>query len=157
VRARKLFPTAFFMMLLTVPSLLNAACINESQDRINMQKLLAQLPQPKRKILDSTLKQAEKQNRALLDRKLELETQTDDLLAAPAFDKPSYLDKSARLGTLRAKMNANMDDAIAEVAAQFSPQERIVLMKMRQLWHTHGYHKEWSRDDEEDNHQPAAE
>ncbi len=153
--ARRLFPTTFLLLLVAFPAFASAACLSQGCTPIAV--LLAQLPPAKRKLLDDTLKRAEKENSKLREQKLKHEAELDKLLAAPDFDKRSFLDNSAKLGTLRAKMSANLDDAIAGVAAQFSLQERGVLLKMRQLWHTHGYHEEWSRDDEEDNHQPAPE
>jgi hypothetical protein len=76
-------------------------------------------------------------------------------MEAPDFDKRTYLDKSAKLGTLRAKICANLEGAIATVAEQFTPEERKILIKADRLRYLHGDPELWSSDDEEDAHQPS--
>jgi hypothetical protein len=72
----------------------------------------------------------------LLER-IKIEAGLDAILATPGFNKRSYLDKNAKLGTLRAEIHVHINDAIALVAAQFMPKKRLVL---------------WSHNDEGDNH-----
>lgn len=156
MHALKLFPTAFFVAFLVIPCHLHAAA-DGCQDGFQIEKLLAQLPQAKRRILEDTLRRTDRQNRKLREKEIHLEAELEDLMKAPGFDERTYLDKSAKLGTLRAKMHANLEDAIAAVAAQFTPEERRILLKVDKLWRVHGNHDARSGDDREDSHQPSAE
>jgi uncharacterized membrane protein len=155
MKARGLLPAAFCVLLL-LPSWVYATCLSEQQERSQTEKALSRLPPAKRKILTDTIIRVNKQNRKLLEEKHRLESELDAILASPEFDQRSYLDKSAKLGTLRAKMHANSEDAIAWIAARFTPQERKVLIGMRKLWKMHGDREEWLLNGEEESHQPPA-
>ncbi len=127
-------------------------CADEHAD-----KTLASLPQPKCLILQKTFEQARAQNAPLREESHRLSEQLDTLLLAPQFDRKTYLDKSAKLGTLRAKMKATEDDAFTSAAAQFSQEERKILVKWRDLRHhrEEWSHREWSpTHDKRPQHQP---
>ncbi len=157
MKTYRALPAAFFAVLLILPSFLHAIKPEERQDQSQLERLISQLPVEKRRLFDDTMKRTDRQNRKLLEEKHRLEAELIALLEAPEFDQRTYLDKSAKLGRLRAKMHANMEDAIAMVAAQFTLEERKILVKTHTFWQMHGEHERWSHDDDgESNHPPAA-
>jgi uncharacterized membrane protein len=109
-------------------------------------KLWANLPQEKRQILHDAMVQAHKQNEPLQEESEKLDKELDTLLVAPNFDKNAYLDKSAKLGVLHAKMKANMSDAFAGVVGKFTPEERKILAKSWEIRHHRFHHGEQHHD-----------
>jgi uncharacterized membrane protein len=94
--ALRIFPAAFFSVLLLLPYPLHAAGPENRQCPSQIARILGRLPQAKRRILDDTLRRADLQNRKLYEEKRALEAELESLMSARVFDKRTYLDKSAK-------------------------------------------------------------
>ena len=150
------FQAGFCLLWLVFsPAVSGAACEPDTRTQAKMDTFLTRLPDKRQELLRQIIAQADNDNRKLLESKQTLTRELEAILVAGTFDERSYLDKSAKLGTIRAKMRSNLDDAVAYAASHFTQDERKVLIQMHLLWQTHCNLDKWSHDDEANDHHAA--
>jgi len=97
------------------------------------------LPDDKRAVLHDAMKKAREDNKPIIEQMRKQHEELDAMMKAPDFNTDAYMRKSAELDATREKLHQNMERAKASVAAQFSPQERRVLLVMEHMrMHRHG-------------------
>jgi Spy/CpxP family protein refolding chaperone len=107
-----------------------------------------QLPEAKRQLLHETMKTAFEKNKGLFDRMHKLHEKLHDVLKADAFDAHAFKETSAQIEKTRDRIHAIRMDAFASIAAQFTPEEREMLVRFHGHHH-HGQNGEWHRHDGE--------
>jgi uncharacterized membrane protein len=93
--------------------------------------ILAKLPPEKLKYYRDVIAQLQRKNSPLRKQAIDLEKNMDEMLLSPQFNKTEYLAKDAQIVNLYNQIRANGVDAIGTMAAQFTPEERKILMELR--------------------------
>jgi uncharacterized membrane protein len=92
----------------------------------------AQLPAEKGKLYKDALQQINAKNQPLHEQLDKTRDEMKAIMLAEKFDKAAYVAKSAEMDKLYGQMRANSVEAIASVAAQFTPAERKILEELHQ-------------------------
>ena len=118
------------------------------------EEILAQLPAEKAKLYKDTMQQAYDKNKDTYSQIEKMHAELKETLNADKFDKDVYLAKSAEMEKLYGKMRASSAEAFASVAAQFTPDERKILAKLRHEPRKHD--NQVKHDDKESSNQPSS-
>jgi len=144
MKIRRILPAALLLTMLAASPVAysnDIPPVDESHCEHNhMDKLWSKLPEAKRTLLQESMTKAHASNQSLYEERRKLHDQLDNLLLADTFDKKTYLDKSAKSGVIAAKIKAGEEDAFASIAAKLTPEERKILVRLREIGH---HHKEW--------------
>ncbi|MBV8939932.1 MAG: periplasmic heavy metal sensor [Alphaproteobacteria bacterium] len=96
----------------------------------HQREALETLPEDKRQLLKDALNQAERDTGELHEQLSDAGKQASRMLEAEQFDKDAYLAQARHMQALRLQIMRRMSEAVAEVAAQLTPQERAALVRM---------------------------
>ncbi len=98
--------------------------------RISAKDIAAALPLDKRQMLEKTVSSAEAENSDLRAEVLAAREKTSAILKAEPFDRAAYLAQVSKTQMLRGQMMQNMAVRMADLAANYTPEERAVLAEL---------------------------
>ena len=93
-------------------------------------ELLSQLPADKAALFHQTMKEARGKTAENREQMKNLKKELRDVLTAPTFDEALFLEKMNTLQTLRQKERQTMVEGFAQVAQQFTQEERKILAEI---------------------------
>jgi uncharacterized membrane protein len=91
------------------------------------QEIAKQLPAEKYKLYQETMERGKDANRNVRDKLREARKRSVSLLKAEPFNRQAYLAEMKNMQSLRAELMAQMAKSVADLAEQFSPEERAIL------------------------------
>jgi uncharacterized membrane protein len=94
------------------------------------QSLLEQLPPEKETLFHRTMRDAREKKAAIHEDLVKAREDARRVLLAPEFNEALYKEKTARVAELIEREHQVMQDAIASLARQFTPDERKVLAEV---------------------------
>jgi uncharacterized membrane protein len=104
-------------------------------------ELLSQLPADKAMLFRQTMKEAREKSAENREQIINLKKEIGDVLTAPTFNESMFLEKMNNLHILRQKERQTMVEGFAQVAQQFTQEERKILAEIIPLkLHHHGRH-----------------
>lgn len=89
--------------------------------------VLSQLPEPKRALYESAMKEARRQNAPLADELRRAREAVALSLTAEPFDRQAYFERVAALQELENRRKMRMAEAVAGLAEHYTPEERAIL------------------------------
>lgn len=90
-------------------------------------ELVAKLPADKQKIYQDAINKAQEDSAELHEKFDEARKQAGNLLRAEKFDRDAYLAQIKTMHDLRGQIMQKIANAVADIAGQFTPQERAIL------------------------------
>jgi uncharacterized membrane protein len=102
----------------------------ESKKSGAKQELLKQLPAEKQELYKQTMADAREKKAAIREEIVKARAAAKEVLQAPAFDEALFKQKTAKVHELVEQEHRVMEDAIAKLAGQFTPEERKVLAEV---------------------------
>lgn len=85
------------------------------------------LPEDKAKMLQDAIAKVHEANKPLFEKVGALHKELNEILTAESFDKDAYIAKQAEIHEAMGKIGQARAEALADVAAKFTPEERAVL------------------------------
>ena len=116
------------------------------------------LSDEKRKLLHDTMKKVFEQDKKQIEEMQALHKEMHNVLAAETFDAQKFTSLSAKIESLHEKIHKDRVRAFASIAGQFTPEERVMIVKMHRHHHHHHHghdgehHEGWQRDGKWDGH-----
>jgi uncharacterized membrane protein len=105
------------------------------------QKLLEQLPAEKETLFDQTMREARKQRAGIRGEIIKARKAAREVLLAPEFNETLFKDKTSKIHDLLEREHQVMEDAIAKLAKQYTPEERKLLA---QVFDKSTSHRRWA-------------
>jgi uncharacterized membrane protein len=93
----------------------------------SLQAMASSLPEARRELFLSRMREAMKESRALYREVREEQKQAQAILNAQPFDQAAYLAHMRQAETLRASVRQRMTLAVADIAEQLTQKERMAL------------------------------
>jgi uncharacterized membrane protein len=110
-------------------------------DRAPKHELLSQLPADKALLFRQTMKETREKTAENREQIKNLKKEIRDVLTAPIFDEEMFLEKMNNLRMVRQKERQTMVEGFAQVAQQFTQEERKILAEIIPLkLRHHGRH-----------------
>jgi uncharacterized membrane protein len=94
------------------------------------QKLLDQLPAEKEMLFHQTMREAREKKAGMKEEIRKAREEAKAVLLAPEFNEVAFKEKTAKVHNLMARQHQIMEDAIAKLAKQYTPEERKVLAEV---------------------------
>lgn len=94
------------------------------------QKLLDQLPAEKEVLFHRTMREAREQQAGIREEIGKAREEAKAVLLAPEFNEVAFKEKTAKVHGLMARQHQVMEDVIAKLAKQYTPEERKVLAEV---------------------------
>jgi uncharacterized membrane protein len=91
------------------------------------QKLLEQLPAEKAELFKRTMSEAREKKTAIREEIVKAREAAKEVLRAPEFNEALFKEKTAKVRELVEQEHRVMEDAVAKLAGQFTPEERKLL------------------------------
>jgi len=118
------------------------------------------LSDEKRKLLHDTMKKVFEQDKDQVKQLHGLREEMHKVLAAENFDAHKFTTLSNQMESLHDKIHKDRVHAFASIAGQFTPEERVMIVKMHRHHHHHGHdgqnghdgHGDWQHDGKWDGH-----
>jgi uncharacterized membrane protein len=92
--------------------------------------VLSQLPEEKEMLFHRTMREAREETADLREQIAQLHEEIRDIFTAPEFDKALFSKKMKQVHALQEKMHTAREQAILELATQFTQEERKLLADM---------------------------
>lgn len=111
------------------------------------------LPEAKRELLHETMKKTFEKDKASFEQMHKLHEKLHEIIKATTFDRQAFINTTMQIEKLRDSIHKDRVNAFASIAAQFTPEEREMLMRHHgEHHHHHGHHGGWRHDDERRGH-----
>lgn len=107
------------------------------------QKLLERLPAEKEELFKRTMTEARGKKAAIREEIVKARHAAKEALQASEFNEALFKEKTAKVRELVEQEHRVMEDAVAKLAAQFTPEERKLLADALDRSKGHG-HRGWS-------------
>ncbi len=117
--------------------------------RRHMEEALSQLPEEKEKLAHETLRKAREDNKVTREQIKTLREESKAILTAQEFDRKAFLAKSDEIHALHNSMRKNMNNAVADLAEQFTVEERKILAEAVPGKPKRGHHRAKDKPEEE--------
>jgi uncharacterized membrane protein len=92
--------------------------------------VLSQLPEDKEMLFHRTMREAREATKNAREQIEKLRAEIKDIFIAPEFDKALFVEKTQQVHKLQEKMQKAREQAILELATQFTQEERTLLAEM---------------------------
>jgi uncharacterized membrane protein len=106
-------------------------------DRKPRQELLSQLPADKETLFHQTMREAREKAAVVGDQVQAVHEEAKNIMMAPEFDEKLFLEKTREMHALHEQKRAIMEEAIVNLAKQFTQEERETLAEL--IPHKRGY------------------
>jgi uncharacterized membrane protein len=139
---KRVLAVAALMVGLSVWSTAYADTADEG-DRCEYQrhKLLEQLPADKEMLFHRTMREAREQRTGIRDEIVKAREAAREVLLAPEFNEALFKEKTAKIHNLLEREHQVMENAIAKLAKQYTPEERKLLAQVLDKSRSH---RRWS-------------
>lgn len=134
-----------FLLSGTAQALTSAAPAGEAKAPVQEmmkkgQKMQApmQLSEEKAKLVHETMSKMHEDNKDSFEKMGALHKEMREIMKAPTFDKEAYLEKSAEIQSVHAKIAEARAKAVAEVAGKLTPEERESIERPMMMHQRHG-------------------
>ncbi|MFZ5875575.1 MAG: Spy/CpxP family protein refolding chaperone [Nitrospirota bacterium] len=104
-------------------------------------KLLGQLPAEKEMLFHRTMREVREKRSEIRDEIAKAREAAREVLLTPEFNEALFKEKTAKIHDLREREHQVMEDAIAKLAKQYTPEERKLLA---QVLDKSKSHRRWS-------------
>lgn len=111
---------------------------HERGDRMSRHEILTKLSPEAEMLFHSTMRDAREKTAGVRDEIKVLHREIKDIVTAPVFDENLFREKVKKVGDLRQKKHAAMQEAVVKLAKQLTQEERGVLVQL--MSHRHGHH-----------------
>jgi uncharacterized membrane protein len=93
-------------------------------------EILAQLPEEKEMLFHQIMREVRQETANIRGQIRDIRTEIESVLTAPAFNEDLFREKTKRVHELHGKVREVRENAIVELAKQFTPEERLLLAKL---------------------------
>ncbi len=157
MKCRQFFLAAFLLLALAVSGSARAQDAAEhnkaGHDRWahHGQCEMLRLPKEKRELYHETMKKVYEDNKDEFSEMHKLHKQLHNVLKAETFDADAFTSLSGQIEQVHNKIHKARTDALASIADQFTPKERVMIMHHHGCHHKHGHggmRGKWDHDHE---------